>query len=296
MPALRKRYPDYFARVDRSGKLFVHSEQPVSEADESLLSTIDRFGFEWTQYADYNAENFDRFLQPINLLLSSGMLALDAGCGAGRHAVSLAERGIEVIGVDISWAVDAAHARASGRPMLHIVQADLYQLPFQASLFDLAYSLGVLHHLPEPSSGVQSLASRIKPGGIFLAWVYMRTPRKMLLEPVRRVVRRFSSNAIDRLSWVLAVLEWGAVIGPYRILSQHTKESRSVVPKRIREYARLGFHVSRVDWYDRLAAPISFPMTRPQAQALLSHPNLYDRQVNPIDDSWWECRARVRQV
>lgn len=293
--ALQQRYPNYFAGTDPS--LWRHQEESPrgSKNHTILLKTIERFGYEWTKYADYNAENFARFLDSIGSQLAHGMVALDAGCGAGRHLATLADAGIEVVGADLSWAVETASFRSRNHPRIHIVQADLCCLPFRRPAFDFVYSLGVIHHLPDPSRGVASIAKHIRPGGFLLAWVYMRTTRKVILEPLRRVFRLVPPKGIDAASLLLAAVEYGVLIGPYASLCRAFRRSilRDLVPRRIQEYAQLGFPVSRIDWYDRLAAPVSRSMTMSQAQNLLALPELCDQVVTPIDDSWWQCYARV---
>ena len=71
--------------------------------------------------------------------LEPGMRVLDVGCGPGRHAHALAERGLEVVGVDISQRfVDLAAASApAGATFL---RADARALAFDAE-FDAAISL-----------------------------------------------------------------------------------------------------------------------------------------------------------
>lgn len=99
-------------------------------------------------------------------------LVLEAGCGKGRHTLLAASWGArEVIGIDLSAAVETAFAATREMENVHIVQADIYRLPL-ARVFDYAFSVGVLHHLPDPRAGFQSLAAAVKEGGHVSAWVY----------------------------------------------------------------------------------------------------------------------------
>lgn len=291
--ALRRRYPEYFGRADAARWSHAEETEQGSREQTTLLRTIERFGYEWTTHADYNAQNFARFLEPVRPRLAPGMLALDAGCGAGRHLAILADKGIDVVGVDLSWAVESAARLARGHSRVHVVQADLCRLPFRRGAFDFVYSLGVLHHLPDPGGGVAALVEHLRPGGFLLAWVYMRTTRKVLLEPLRRMAALVPPRVVDRASLLLAALEYGLLIGPYAWLTRVAGRSvlPGLVPRRIQEYAALGFRVSRVDWYDRLAAPVSRPMTRAQAERLLALPGLCEQTVTAVNDSWWQCYA-----
>ncbi len=63
---------------------------------------------------------------------------LDLGCGAGRHLVALAERGVRAFGVDRSVAALAATPAAAGG---RVVRADLRALPFADAAFDAALSM-----------------------------------------------------------------------------------------------------------------------------------------------------------
>jgi SAM-dependent methyltransferase len=71
--------------------------------------------------------------------LRPGQRVLDVGCGPGRHAYALAERGLEVVGIDISQRfVDLACDGAP--PGASFVRADARDLRFDAE-FDAAISL-----------------------------------------------------------------------------------------------------------------------------------------------------------
>ena len=93
-----------------------------------------------------------------------GRLVLDAGVGAGRFAEVVANKGGEVVGVDLSRAIDAAYENIGRRPNVHLVQADIMAMPFRDGTFDLAYSVGVLHHTPDPERAFGRVAA-VRPQG-----------------------------------------------------------------------------------------------------------------------------------
>lgn len=71
--------------------------------------------------------------------LEPGMRVLDVGCGPGRHALALAERGIAVHGIDISQTfVDIANRAA--HPLATFERLDARDLPFEAQ-FDAVVCL-----------------------------------------------------------------------------------------------------------------------------------------------------------
>ena len=93
----------------------------------------------------------------------NGKTVLDAGCGAGRFLeVSSRNRECDVVGVDLSSAIDAAQETVSGRSNVHLVQASIFELPFRPRSFDGVYCIGVIQHTPDPKAAVQSLADVVE--------------------------------------------------------------------------------------------------------------------------------------
>ncbi len=119
-----------------------------------------------------------------------GKLLLDAGVGAGRFAEVAARKGAEVIGVDLSDAVEAAHQNLRDHERVHIVQADIFALPFRPGTFDLAYSIGVLHHTPDTRGAFRRVAGMVKPGGRFAVYLYYRSAATWCADVLRRVTTR----------------------------------------------------------------------------------------------------------
>lgn len=102
----------------------------------------------------------------------SGRFVLDAGVGAGRFAEIVATKGGEVVGIDLTTAVDAAYLNIGRRENVHLVQADIFAMPFRGGAFDLAYSIGVLHHTPDPRVAFDHVAATVKKGGGFAVYLY----------------------------------------------------------------------------------------------------------------------------
>src|SRR5207248_751285 len=67
---------------------------------------------------------------------------------------------------------DVAYGHLRRLPNAHAVQASIYELPFRPGTFDFVFSIGVLHHLPDPQRGFDSIVPLATPGGRVLAWLY----------------------------------------------------------------------------------------------------------------------------
>lgn len=172
------------------------------------------FGRQWNRY-DVARDDEDEAtfrvktgIEPADL---AGRLVLDAGCGGGRYARLVARHGARVIGVDLSTAVDKAAGLCAGRSDVLLLQADLLNLPLVDAAFDLVFSIGVLHHTPDPRAAFARIARAVKPGGRLAVWLYRRNtpPQEWLNSALRGLTTRLPARVLERLCVGLGYL--GAV-------------------------------------------------------------------------------------
>jgi SAM-dependent methyltransferase len=101
-----------------------------------------------------------------------GAEILDVGCGYGRHAIELVQRGLNVTGLDLSLpllirAADEAQRRALS---VNFVHADMREMPFDRK-FDGAYSMLTSFGYFDEDANLkvaEGVARALKPGGRFL--------------------------------------------------------------------------------------------------------------------------------
>ncbi|MBR9921780.1 MAG: class I SAM-dependent methyltransferase [Bacteroidetes bacterium] len=100
-------------------------------------------------------------------------LVIEFGSGAGRFVDIVSRRGAKwAVGVDITGAVDAAMDNLGDRPNVIFVQADFFKLPFREGTFDNAYSIGVLHHTPDPETAFHNMTKIVNEEGLVGLSVY----------------------------------------------------------------------------------------------------------------------------
>jgi SAM-dependent methyltransferase len=112
---------------------------------------------------------------------------LDAGCGTGvgTEYLILLNPEAEIVGIDISekaLAIAQERCQRSGVVMNHDAAVNFYPMEIENAdrlpgEFDLINCVGVLHHLPNPVKGIQALAAKLAPGGIFHIFVYSELGR-----------------------------------------------------------------------------------------------------------------------
>lgn len=169
----------------------------------------ENFGAQWNRFREIQLDSSsskstsrDRFFAETGWTADEikEKVLLDAGCGAGRFAEVALECGAKVVAVDLSaaaWACRRTLARFCADDYL-VLRADLFDLPLRAKSFDGIYSLGVLHHTPDPLAAIDHLARLLKPSARLATWVYeKRSPDIRWLQPrtwVRAAMARQSNE------------------------------------------------------------------------------------------------------
>jgi SAM-dependent methyltransferase len=224
----------------------------------------------WTTFDKGRPEWEENFLDLSHPLVSTdflGKTVLDAGCGYGRHAWFAARYGAEVLAVDSSSDAVAsclANTRQSGR--VHVIQADILNLPVRDSSMDLAWAFGLLHHLESPDEAFGKLGATVRSGGHLAVWVY--GPRQGVTLHASNALRgatagmtaeqlyRFSRNVARGLRLFSHT--------PYRWFESVPVAGTVVRHLPVHEHHKWPFDVVVADIWDRLRIPVRqwFPRER----------------------------------
>jgi SAM-dependent methyltransferase len=290
-------FPDFVARHrDQLPGLDGVRAVKTREAD-AIRRTRESFGYQWTQFSEMVIdfrENFLNYIRPLDESFFPGKLGLDLGCGFGRHIYNAATFGAEMIGVDISDAIESTRANTKHLPNVHLVQADVYHLPIRPGVLDFAYSIGVLHHLPDPEAAFRCLVPLVKPGGSVFVWVYSKSRSfwNACLETVRAVTTRLPKRVQKGISLGAALVDYGGFVGPYKVAAS-VPGLNAVVGRlplqRLRLYSAYPFQVVYADWFDRLAAPIRFYYDGKDMEGWLTRASLTRHTVSPTGLFGWRA-------
>ena len=228
--------------------------------------------FRTTQLDSYSGQSIsgERFWRSTgwNPDALGGKWLLDCGCGAGRFAEVAVGAGANVIALDYSSAVDACFANLGQHPNLHVVQGDIFALPFAPGSFPFVYSLGVLQHTPDVAAAFAALPRMVAPGGQLCADFYEMTWKHRLLPRhfLRLFTTRMSKQRVFRMCqrWVPRMLRItkriGRIprVGPLLVRAIPVADYRNVFPlteAQVTEWALL-------DTFDWLSPEYDQPQKR----------------------------------
>lgn len=227
----------------------------VSSFDLHQQKTADSFAYEWKniyQENDYEKNNFYHFLSPfVTEADLKNKVTVDIGCGSGRFTKWAAKAGTTVsFATDLGDSVEVAYKMTKDFENVAIVQADIYAMPFDKSI-DIAYSIGVLHHLPAPKQGFLSLIKVLKTKGKMLIWVYSRRNNNRALylyEPMRVVCRLIPKPILFKLCYFPAatVHSWNIFCKAFKLKNMP-----------FGYYENFAFNMKLNDSFDVLATPKS---------------------------------------
>jgi SAM-dependent methyltransferase len=255
-----------------------------------LAGSPDRFGYEWNAYAEILPEYEEQFrrwtvhLTPEDWRDKS---FLDVGCGMGRNSFWPMRYGArEGCAVDIDErSLAQARRNLADFPTLEVRRASAYDLPFD-SRFDIAFSIGVIHHLEDPELALRQMVKSVKPDGQVLVWVYGREGNGWLvstLNPLRRALfRRLPIGWVHHLSLYPSALLW--------LLLKCGLRPNAY----FRLIAGFGFGHLRSIVFDQMLPRIAHYWPRETILALMRAAGLEDVRLAAVNQMSWSAIGRRR--
>lgn len=274
--------------------------QMLVNLDPQRKAIAHGFGEQWKRYSHFKQDGEKQFLdwlKPVGPDFFSGKIVLDGGCGRGHHAAFSSRFGAAtVVGVDLGeGSTEVAHASNLDDPNVHIVRADLMALPFRPGTFDYAYSVGVLHHLPDPEAGFKSVLSRVKPGGHISAWVYGLENNEWItsyLDPLRTgLFSKLPRPLLSFLSRLSALLIIAITRGVYQPVLRLFPELKLFYRDYLMYIADFPLRDIETIVYDHLQPSVAFYLSKEEFSGWFE--GLSDTVIGWHNSNSWRGFARV---
>lgn len=171
--------------------------------------TIRDFGDQWKRFTDNSGYYGSRqlFEDIVGPLLKRedirGKIVADIGSGTGRIVQMLLDSGAaNVTALEPSKAYDVLVQRFQQIEERVICRNVKGEAIADLGPFDLIFSIGVLHHIPDPDPVVLAALGSLKPGGAFVAWVYGKEgnlPYLWIAKPLRLLTKKLPDPIVDAL-------------------------------------------------------------------------------------------------
>ena len=253
----------------------------------------------------YTDEQFRDFFAPLDPDAFRGKDVIELGFGHGSFLRHFAEREpAHLRGVELGDGVEQTLRRLAHVPAgrLELVRGDLTQ----ASLgeHDLAYCIGVLHHLDDPEKGFEAVLRHTRPGGCFHCWVYAREGNALIagvIDPLRRFTARLPWWVTR---WGTGLLVASAAFAYAKLLGALARIGADGLVRRLPQGEYLGtlagrdfafFHHLATDF---LVARHTVYIDRARAQRWLAHPEIAPGSTYLIhrNGNSWKLGGRRRAL
>ena len=218
--AVRQFAAKYRERLEADFPGYSPPSETGEPGEEAVLRSFSRewLNYDWDERA-YWGQSADDLYRSMAFALDleskdlRDKLVLEVGIGIGGIANHLSRSlECELVGVDLSYAVDAAHRNFKDNPFFHIVQASAFAPPFAEGSFDYVFSQGVLHHTHSTEAAFQAITKLPREGGRLYVWLYShrdeaRTLKRRVLFGAEKVLRPVYSRLPEPLQTV-ALAPW----------------------------------------------------------------------------------------
>lgn len=244
-------------------------------------------------------ENYFRIF-PWNLLPPDGGVGIDVGCGTGRWSLMVAPRVAHLHLLDVSpEALAVARDNLKGAQNVSFHANSVAEIPLPERSFDFAFSLGVLHHVPDTQKAIRAIAEKLKPGAPFLIYLYYafdnRPPWYRALWAIsngaRVVVSRLPHTMRKAISETIAALVYWPLARLAALLAQCGVPQQSLP---LSWYRDKSFYVMRTDAYDRFCTQLEKRFSKQQIEQMLANAG-FETIVFSDSPPYW-CAVGIKAV
>jgi SAM-dependent methyltransferase len=257
--------------------------------------TVEGFGREWQSFdqstlSDDDARSmFGDYFSLFDFTdLGEGF---DLGCGTGRWARLVAPRCRTLHCIDPSDAIDVARRNLANHPNVAFHRASADDIPLADGSQDFGYSLGVLHHIPDPEAALRNAVAKIRQGGQFLLYIYYRFDNRPLWFRLiwrasdlgRRVISNLPFPARKGIAALIAATVYWPLAKVARVVE---KSGRDPSPIPLNWYRNLSFYTMRTDALDRFGTRLEHRFTKAEIQRMMQRCGLENIRFSDHAPYW----------
>jgi SAM-dependent methyltransferase len=259
------------------------------------------FGHEWSTFPQSDGElssddreaifqsYFDIF--PWNEL-PVDPIGIDVGCGSGRWSVMVAPKVGHLHLLDASAdALAIARQNLANLTNVSFHLASVGDIPIEDGSLDFAFSLGVLHHVPDTMAAICAVAIKLRVGAPFLIYLYYALDNRpwwyraiwRLSNALRAVISPLPPTVRLIISQIIAaVVYWP--LARFAAMVERAGLSPAAIP--LESYRNREFYVMRTDAYDRFCTRLEQRFTRQQIEQMLVSAGFHEIRFSDAVPYW----------
>ena len=267
--------------------------------------TVASFGDEWSRYDQSSmsySEASEIFMEYFSIfpwdMLPSNPVGFDMGCGSGRWAKFVAPKVGRLNCIDPSSALDIARRNLIDFKNVEYIKASVSESGIPINSQDFGYSLGVLHHVPDTESAINSCVSLLKPGAPLLVYLYYAFDNRGWVyrvlwrasDLVRRIICKLPSRFKHLVTDVIAAIVYFPLARLSLLLD---KVGINAVSIPLFFYRNHSFYTMRTDSRDRFGTPLEQRFTKQQIKSYMERSGLIDIKFSDNAPYW--CAVGIKK-
>ena len=291
---------EYHIKPSRTIKTEAGEIQSFLSPSEANLDddTVKSFGAEWERFPEFTEQEIEKigedYFDIVNdSILTKNSHVLDVGCGSGRWSKFVAPKVLSVEAIDPSTSVITAANFLGEEKNVRVSQASVDNIPFSDNSFDLVFSLGVLHHIPDTEKGIIRCVDKVRNGGWFHIYLYYNLENRGSLYRyiyyISSTLRRRISGYGDSKKFMIADLIATLVYYPLARLSKILRtiglhKISSKLP--LAYYSDKSFTIMRNDALDRFGTPLEKRFSKDEISTMLRNAGLVNIEFSDKQPFW----------
>ena len=268
--------------------------------------TVESFGEEWSKFANFNDQEISRigneYFDIVNSNhLNENSIVLDLGCGSGRWTKYLSPKVKCIEAVDPSDAVLSASQLLSENKNVRVSKSSVDNIPFQNNSFDFAFSLGVLHHIPNTEKALMNVVEKVKINGWVLIYLYYSLDNRGLLYKfifqTSCVPRFFISKMPSKIKHILCEIIAFTVYVPLIAFASIIKvifKNRFYTKIPLSYYVGKSLNVIRNDALDRFGTPLEQRFSKKEIKQMMENSGLGEIIFSNKQPYWHAIGKRIK--
>ena len=285
-------------------KVVINELDLIQNIDPKLVSD---FGAEWSKFDNKDLSKTelkiiwkDYFsIFPWELLNKENSIGADIGCGTGRWAEFVLPHVKKLYLIDPSYqALNIAQDKLKNFNNVKYDNSGVEALPFKDNSLDFAYSLGVLHHVPDIARAFSDISKKLKKGAPLLIYLYYSMENKpkwfIILWKITDFMRRVIVKLPYRLRFMISQIIALVIYLPIILIGRLLKLCK-LLPKNwpLDYYIDKSFYVIRNDALDRFATSLENRYSKQDIIQLFLNSGFDDIKFSENEPYW--CASAIKQ-